>query len=180
MSFISFMSEWQLKLLKEDGDLACLDSTHKTCVDGTQKDCYLYTLLKWLKVEHEYVLSRVMIDDSDTEIVAINKAHNAMNEEISPATYTNNEKKEMREQALSLMMSMTNAETPDDFGLMHEEFEVWCIDNDDERENTVLYMYFECEFLRKRENGAKYGAMDDKSESAMSVKDEMLDQWSVQ
>ncbi|KAI7848820.1 hypothetical protein BDC45DRAFT_522384 [Circinella umbellata] len=30
-------------LKKENGDLVCLDSTHKTCVDGTNHDCYLYT-----------------------------------------------------------------------------------------------------------------------------------------
>ncbi|KAI7851458.1 hypothetical protein BDC45DRAFT_467240, partial [Circinella umbellata] len=97
MFFFAFMSQ----LLKENGDLVCLDSTHKTCVDGAKHDCYLYTLvarctttgkgkplgwmitnsqaqypilywLKWLKDEHGYIPSRVMIDDSDTEIIAIN------------------------------------------------------------------------------------------------------------
>ncbi|KAI7858893.1 hypothetical protein BDC45DRAFT_286145 [Circinella umbellata] len=32
-------------LLKENGDLVCLDSTHKTCVDGAKHDCYSYTLV---------------------------------------------------------------------------------------------------------------------------------------
>ncbi|KAI7850139.1 hypothetical protein BDC45DRAFT_519087 [Circinella umbellata] len=45
MFFFAFMSQWQLKLLKENGDLVCLDSTHKTCVDGTNHHCYLYTLV---------------------------------------------------------------------------------------------------------------------------------------
>ncbi|KAG2216418.1 hypothetical protein INT45_001375 [Circinella minor] len=121
MFFFAFMSQWQLKLLKENGDLVSLDSTHKTCVDGTNHDCYLYTLvarcritgkgkpltwmitnsqaqypilywLQWLKDEHGYVPSRVMIDDSDTEIAAINKAYNTVNDDVSSGTYTDNVK----------------------------------------------------------------------------------------
>ncbi|KAG2220710.1 hypothetical protein INT45_012574 [Circinella minor] len=199
MFFSAFMSQWQLKLLKENGDLVCLDSTHKTCVDGTNHDCYLYTLvarcritgkgkpltwmitnsqaqypilywLQWLKDEHGYVPSRVMIDDSNTEIAAINKAYNTVNDDVSSGTYTDNkniltkltakpstpsktlkETREMRETALSLMMNMMRAETPVDFDLEHEKFETWCIDVDEEWDGPELYQYFEREFLRRRE-----------------------------
>ena len=189
-----------------------LDSTHKTCIDASNKDCYLYTIvarcrttgkgkplawmitnsqaqypilfwLKWSKDEHGFVPERVMIDDSDTEIIAINKAYNSVNDETS--TFTNtvmilicqwhilkawkkniltkllakpctpsktiSEKKRMREDALSLMMSMMAAQSPNDFDLMHEEFELWCVDNDDEWESAALYVYFENEHYGKRE-----------------------------
>lgn len=43
--FVSFLSDWQLSLLMKDSDMVCLDSTHKTCIDGNGKDCYLYTLV---------------------------------------------------------------------------------------------------------------------------------------
>ncbi|KAI8136614.1 hypothetical protein BJV82DRAFT_639074, partial [Fennellomyces sp. T-0311] len=96
MFFVAFMSDWQLEVLKNNGHVISLDSTHKTCVDARSKDCYLYTIVSrcsttgkgkplawmitnsqaqypitfWLD-QHGFVPERVMIDDSDTEIVAI-------------------------------------------------------------------------------------------------------------
>ena len=39
--------------------------------------------IKWLKDEHGYIPSRVMINDSDTEIIAINKAYYYVNDDSS-------------------------------------------------------------------------------------------------
>ena len=212
--YLNKHTSFTIQLLKENRDLVCLDSTHKTCVDGAKHDCYLYTLvarctttgkgkplgwmitnsqaqypilywLKWLKDEHGYIPSRVMIDDSDTEIIAINKAYNYVNDDPSTNIFidkvkilichwhvlrawkkniltkltaktsnpqkTLREKKAMRKHALSLMMNMMRAETPLDFDLEHEKFETWCIDADDEWDSNRLYLYFEREFLSKRE-----------------------------
>lgn len=86
--------------LKEDGNVVCMDATHKTCVDGNNGDCFLYTLvvrssitgkgaplcwmitnssthhpvkawLEWLKHDFEFIPGSIMIDNSDTEIKAI-------------------------------------------------------------------------------------------------------------
>lgn len=91
--------------MRKDGNLISLDSTHKTCVYSHKKFCYLYTIvarcevtgkgkplawmftnsdsqypirywLEWLKNEHQYVPATIMIDNSDTEIAAINNTYN--------------------------------------------------------------------------------------------------------
>ncbi|KAF7725273.1 hypothetical protein EC973_000283 [Apophysomyces ossiformis] len=88
------------QMLRKHGDIVCLDSTHNTCTDGTQKNCQLYTLvalcrdtgkgaplawlitnsdsqyplqiwLNWLKTSGQYTPNAVMIDNPDTEIAAI-------------------------------------------------------------------------------------------------------------
>ncbi|KAI9492638.1 hypothetical protein BDB00DRAFT_827466 [Zychaea mexicana] len=110
--------------------------------------------LQWLKDEHEYIPSRVMIDDSDTEYIAINKAYNYKNilskltAKPSDPSKTLKEKKDMREHALSLMMNMMKAEVPKDFDLS--------IDGEDEWESARLYLYFERELLPKPPSSHKY------------------------
>ncbi|KAI7880294.1 uncharacterized protein EV154DRAFT_555341 [Mucor mucedo] len=42
---VSFMSEWQLKLLERDGDMLSLDSTHNTCTCQDFKYCSLYMIV---------------------------------------------------------------------------------------------------------------------------------------
>lgn len=91
--------------MKRDGDMISLDSTHKTCTYQPNKFCYLYTIvarcndtgkgkplvwmftnsesqypirywLEWLKNEHGYIPKGIMIDNSNTEIAAINNTYN--------------------------------------------------------------------------------------------------------
>ncbi|KAI9309837.1 hypothetical protein BX666DRAFT_2034024 [Dichotomocladium elegans] len=122
-----------------------------------------------------------MIDNSDTEIVAINKAYNVdpVNDEESRPCLSNvrilichwhivkawiknilkkvvaapsNPKKTTHEEALSLMLTMMRAETPGDFDIAFEKFELWCIDNDDEWDTQSLLEYFEREYIPKKTN----------------------------
>ncbi|KAI8143857.1 hypothetical protein BJV82DRAFT_609663 [Fennellomyces sp. T-0311] len=93
MFFVAFMSDWQLEVSKNNGHVSSLESTHKTCVDANSKNCYFYTIVSrwsttrkgkplawmittsqdqyrikfWLD-QHGFVLERVMVDDSVTEI----------------------------------------------------------------------------------------------------------------
>lgn len=140
--------------------------------------------LQWLKEEYHYVPSSIMIDNSDTEIVAINKAYNVNVGDDTSDTYLNTkilichwhilkcwkknilakvvaapsdprktieEKSNKREEALSLMKAMMQARSPTDFDIAQEEFELWCIDNDDEWDSSALYDYYEQKYLRKND-----------------------------
>ncbi|KAI9254446.1 hypothetical protein BDA99DRAFT_540205 [Phascolomyces articulosus] len=124
---------------------------------------------------HEYQPSRVMIDNSDIEIVAINKAYNAVNDELSSNLYTNRvkhvakpsnpfktlkDRKEMRDSALDLMMSIMHAETATDFHLLLGSYMLWCIDNNYEREGASLYNYFEDDYIDKRMQWGKTWRLD--------------------
>ncbi|KAI7848233.1 hypothetical protein BDC45DRAFT_541250 [Circinella umbellata] len=60
------------------------------------------------------------------------------------------EKRERHEAALSLIMNVMRAETPVDFDLKYETFEIWCIDVDEEWDGPKLYQYFEREILQKQ------------------------------
>ncbi|KAI9269216.1 hypothetical protein BDA99DRAFT_535287 [Phascolomyces articulosus] len=164
---------------------------------GPKKDCYLYILvarysttgkvkplawmitnseaqylithwLKWLKDELQYEPSRVMTDNPDTEILAINKAYNAhilrawknniltkLIAKSSNPPKTLKDKNEMPDAALGLMMNMMRAETPVDFDLMLDVFELRCIENDDEWESADLYNYFVDEYDDKKEKWSK-------------------------
>lgn len=62
------------------------------------------------------------------------------------------EKKDMRDNALSLMMYTMKAVTPVDYDLAHEEFQLCCVENDDEWGTTALYLYFERKHHPKRLN----------------------------
>ncbi|KAI8328280.1 hypothetical protein BC941DRAFT_445310 [Chlamydoabsidia padenii] len=45
MFLFAFGTKWQLDCLRKDGRIVCMDSTHKTCVIGPKRYCYLYTLV---------------------------------------------------------------------------------------------------------------------------------------
>ncbi|KAI8143303.1 hypothetical protein BJV82DRAFT_107641 [Fennellomyces sp. T-0311] len=45
MFLFAFMSKWQRSVLYLNGGIACLGSTHRTCVDGADSHCYLYTIV---------------------------------------------------------------------------------------------------------------------------------------
>ncbi|KAI8329974.1 hypothetical protein BC941DRAFT_441775, partial [Chlamydoabsidia padenii] len=41
MFMFAFMSNWQLDCLYKDGQIVCLDSTHKICITGPRNYCYM-------------------------------------------------------------------------------------------------------------------------------------------
>lgn len=115
MFVVAFLSQWQLKILRQEGDMVCMDSTHNTCIDGTSKYCYLYTLVvrcrvtgkgkpvcwmitnsesqypvrfwvEWLKNQFDFIPAKIMIDNSDTEIAAINHTYNDLVDPIEEFT----------------------------------------------------------------------------------------------
>ncbi|KAI8140896.1 hypothetical protein BJV82DRAFT_715467 [Fennellomyces sp. T-0311] len=45
MFLFAFMSKWQRSVIYLNGGIACLDSTHRTCVDGADSHCYLYNIV---------------------------------------------------------------------------------------------------------------------------------------
>ncbi|KAG2227753.1 hypothetical protein INT45_004795, partial [Circinella minor] len=89
MFFFAFMSQWQLK---QDAGLLERANPLTWMITNSQAQYPILYWLQWLKDEHGYVPSRVMIDDSDTEIAAINKAYNTVNDDVSSGTYTDNVK----------------------------------------------------------------------------------------
>lgn len=198
----------------------CLDSTHKTCMTSSKNWCYLYTLvcrcrvtgkgkpvawmitnsesqypirfwLQWLKDAHGYQPSKVMIDNSNTEIAAINKAFNIppeANGDDDSIIYNNNvkilichwhllkawkkailskvvssnprstsmgEKKEMRDKALQVLVSLVNAEDEITFDLQWEELELWCIENNDEWGTLCLFDYICSKYYEKRDKWSR-------------------------
>lgn len=181
----------------------CLDSTHGTCVGYDRERCFLYTLvarsdttgkgapfcwmitnseahqpvehwLKWLHENHGFRPVKMMIDNSDTEILAIRKALGdscqillchwhilrAWKKQIASKVTstpdvqkTIDEKKMRRNEGFEAMIAMMKAETIDDFNYSYEDFELWC-QVEDGWDGTELLDYFDREYLVKKESWA--------------------------
>ncbi|CEP15851.1 hypothetical protein [Parasitella parasitica] len=202
MFFVAFMSKWQLQLLAQNGDMVCfMDSTHKTflqcnvtgkgkplacMVTNSEAQHPIRFWLEWLKDQFGYSPSMViMIDNSDTEIVAINLVYNR-NDEVdvfntnvkimlchwhimkawkakiltklvpkSGQQKSKQERQQKRSEALDCLVLMMQARDLEEFDLAFDEFEIWCRENED-WETYELIDYVEVvNYLPKKEKWSK-------------------------
>ncbi|KIJ31011.1 hypothetical protein M422DRAFT_267433 [Sphaerobolus stellatus SS14] len=198
---LGLCSPWQKELILEYGDTVCLDSTHSTCrgeaaekvflttvlardhvtgrgaprafmLTNKESHCPLQHFLEWLRMDSQFAPETIMIDCSDTEALAIEKAFpdlvirilycywhlwqawdKAMKDKLHFKHMRDKDDraesvKEVRESLAKLLQSETAADFNNQWLLMQEDF----------ADQKAWIKYMISEWIPKRERWAELDA----------------------
>ncbi|KAI9270502.1 hypothetical protein BDA99DRAFT_569841 [Phascolomyces articulosus] len=139
-------------------------------MDGVQSRCYLYTLvvrckqhfwLKWLKEKIHFQPRCIMIDNSDTEMTGIRAAYGIdiqvliCHWHIKRVWHKNVAKKVYAHPDVSVqpkqVRDMLRASTHEDFDLLYDELQLFCMENEGTWSISDIQSYFDQEYLPKEE-----------------------------
>ncbi|KAI8089072.1 uncharacterized protein BX664DRAFT_358668 [Halteromyces radiatus] len=141
MFLFAFMSDWQLKSLRENGvEMVCMDSTHGTftipmaMMDVIPKSGLLGTHM--VVVLKSTSVSGISLGIGKKAIVS--KVHPVQGQRLPSSVVS-----ARRQEALECLMNLMHAADEDSFEMAYDELNIWCTDQEDIWDCADLLVYFD-------------------------------------